>query len=291
MALAIAVAEPRIPAGGPGGNTQDVAIAIRGDAGTQTLRATLDAPPPTPFVSTGFPFTEGTRLWSFEADASSVDLRYLFPIRGTYVFGVDETRADGTRAALTQRVSVAEDPRVLRALAIFVIVLLAVGAIAGYVLAGGLVPAALAPCIAALALVAALGSPAIVRAHDAGAPRGAGPKTGSLWPVIANVAGPATFEVEARNVEDGKPLLRAVLPSRDGRLRLRLQFYDGAPHELRIRAVRLGSVVREWKLPIDVEAQQPPLGRRLWALFAMLAIVGLGYAAGTFTRLRTAAAR
>lgn len=59
----------------------------------------------------------------------------------------------------------------------------------------------------------------------------------------------------ARNLEDAKRLLHVALPTRDGRLRFGVQFYDGAQHELRIRALRGTTLLNEWKQAIEVEAQ------------------------------------
>ena len=290
LALTLVVTEPRIPAGGPGGNTHDAALSLRGEATTTHLRATLVAPPPTPLLSTGFPFTEGTPLWSFETDAARLDLRYLFPMRGSYALDVEETRAGGGIARRSETIAVPEDPRVLRADAIFAAALVAVGALVGFFLARGLTLRRIAPHAAASLAIAVLLIPALAGAMPMGAIH-AGPKTGTLWPVTASVVGRATFEIRARNVEDAKPLIDVAVRARDGRLHAGLQFYDGAAHELRIRATRDGKLLREWTQAIEVSAQAPPLGRRIWALVMMLAIFGVGYAAGTGVRLRAFAVR
>ncbi|GAC1311945.1 MAG: hypothetical protein NVSMB21_22000 [Vulcanimicrobiaceae bacterium] len=291
LAFGLAVSEPRVPAGGPGGNARDATISIRADRATTHLRATLVAPPATPWLSTGFPFSEATPLWSIESDAASLELRYLFPMRGTYAVRVDETRRDGAIRRETRTVAVPEDPTVLRTDAGFVALLLGVGAALGFALAGGLTRGRVAPHAAALALLATLAAPALAGAMPMGAGAAAGAKPGTTFPLVASVAGPAIFELRARNVEDDKPLLAVAVAARDGRLRAALQFYDGAAHAVRIRAMRDGRLVRAWRRSIAVASQAPPLGRRAWALALMLAIFAVGYFAGTGLRLRTARAR
>lgn len=287
LALSLAVSEPRIPAGGPGGNTHDASISIRGAAGTKHLQVTLVAPPATPLLSTGFPFTEGTPLFKIESDSSRLDLRYLFPMRGSYAFDVNETHEDGTSSRQSQTISVPEDPRVLQTDAIFVASLLAAGAFVGFFLAGGIALRRVAPHTVASLAFALLLAPAIAAAMPMGTAHAPGPRTGTLWPVIASVPGSATFEIRARNVEDEKPLVAVAVRANDGRLHMGLQFYDGAAHELRIRAVRDGKLLREWTRAIEVQAQAPPMGRRVWALVMMLAIFGVGYVFATVARTRT----
>jgi hypothetical protein len=273
------VSEPRIPAGGPGGNTQGAAIVIRGDQTTTHIHAALDAPPPTPFLSTGFPYTEGTRLWELDADGEQIELRYLFPIRGAYTFTLDETRADGTHLSQKKQIAVPEDPRTVSALVAFVMLLFGAGAVAGSVLAGN---AALQT--AALLCAALLSTSIPAYAFDIAAP-----KPGTLWPIVARAAGPTLFLVEISNVEEGKHVFHATLPSHDGRLHLKFQFYDGAPHVLAMLALRNRTLLQTWRKDITVDALPPPLGRRLWVFFEMLLVFALGYFTGVITRLRRAA--
>ncbi len=286
LALAISVSEPRIPAGGPGGNMHDATITIASAPATQQIDASLDAPAPTPLLSTGFPFTEGTRLWTIESDAPRMVVHYLFPMRGTYELAADATQRNGTHVRIARAIAVPEDPRVLRTLALFALVLLSVGTIAGYLLAAGVTLRTFVPYATTIVLLALVGVQASAMSMTSAGT--VGPKTGTLWTVAAAVPGPADFEVVARNVEDGKPLIRTTLPSRDGRLRMRLQFYDGAQHEVRVRAVRGGVILRTWTHTIVAQSQPPPLGRRLWVLAMMLAVVAVGYAAGGTLRVRRA---
>ena len=275
LAFAFTVSEPRIPAGGPGGNTHNSVIMIQGEPSTTRLHVSLDAPQATPLLSTGFPYTEGTRLWDIEADAAQIELHYLFPIRGTYTLNVDETHGNGMHSSFKKSIDVPEDPRTLCALAAFIAALFGAGAIAGSLLVSGV-----ALRTATLLCVALLATSIPAYAFDAAT------APGILWPVTARITGgdPSVFVVEVANVEENKQLFRATLPSRDGRLRLRFQFYDGAPHVLAMLALRDRMLMQTWRKNIQVNALEPPLGRRLWILFEMLSIFAAGYAAGAFAR-------
>lgn len=239
----------------------------------------LYAPPRTFWFSTDFPVVEGTPLLdgTVTLPAGVHETAMVLPIRGPYRF---ETRVEGPRgsASKTVRFDVNENPREKGYLAVFLGVLLLIGAAAGYLVSRASTPpgpAGLMVGLLSLGLMTAAG-PTAVHAHGAGDwdpetlreetgfhgttgervldvdlfPRPV--RVGELLSVRLRVRSPgdpdrahdhpdAVVRADARFVhaEGGLEMIRQAVFLEEGRARFDVQLFDGAPHYLVVDLYRV----------------------------------------------------
>jgi hypothetical protein len=109
-------------------------------------------PPPTPWFTTDFPITEGTQLLDLTGNAPTGEfqIQQVFPIRGNYQLNVDVTpMVAGAFAPIRQtlNLNVPENPLKLAYFPGLLALLLAIGAVGGWVIGGreALQPGEIAP--------------------------------------------------------------------------------------------------------------------------------------------------
>ena len=275
------------------------------------IRIHLYAPPKKTFFSTDFPWVEGTSLMSYAGYINNgrFAFQYIYPIRGIYRFDVDVGREpDHSMERHVLQVSVRENPEEGRNLFVLLALLSCLGIVSGRMIKkGSMVKKG---CLMWVVLGWTLGTPLKAYADHPGlkgeidahkvppvheevaqknmrlgltvAP-GVG-KVGMMNELVfkfTNSKGqplPNTlFEVILWHQEDAKPVFSTTVFAKDGFARLGFQFFDGAEHEVRVRAVNaVGSL--EVKKTIEVQALQPPLSTKfktvgyfvLWTFFSIL---------------------
>jgi hypothetical protein len=267
----------------------------------------LDTPPRPKFLNTDFPYVEGTTLLDLETVAPEGEVRFaaIYPIRGTYRFATRVTLPDGSTVETTPTLHIGENPAEVRNFLVLLALLFAFGLVSGWVI-GRERQAALA---AVLLLLLAL-SPGTALAHDPDEGgeghgeaitvsqtegplhatltvtpgRGAVGTLNSIAVRLTNPDGtPASGEATlvAWHLEDEMTVYRFHLPvGADGVARLKVQFFDGAEHELRLTARTRDGREVTLRTPIEVEGFSPPLWLKLRVLTLLLSVVAVGLVLG-----------
>ena len=276
------------------------------------LKLHVDAPPGNSFISTDFPLVEGTPLLDYEGvlPEGSLEFKYIYPIRGTYQFTVEAGRDEATASFQdTLTLTVSENSNEILNFIIFMILLLGLGLVAGFIIGRGARAQRLATAEAVLLfVVGSAGGPVeMVQAHGGGDVADAQPFTesGSNGDLTANYrmtpgAGrvgtlntltftatdaqngllPDTvFDITLWHIEDEKALFAATLYAPRGETALTFQFFDGAEHEVRVTASNaLGQV--ELNRVVEVEGIDPPLPVKLKATFYLVLVTFIGILIG-----------
>jgi hypothetical protein len=94
--------------------------------------------------------------------------------------------------------------------------------------------------------------------------------------------GPVEVQFHAVRLEDGASILAMTNRSVDGSYRFGAQFFDGAEHEVTIRAINPmdGSILAEQKTVVEVEGFHPPASVKLKTMAFLLAVIALGMTLG-----------
>ena len=290
------------------------------DAAGQPIRGAhvalrLEVPPRPKLLNTDFPYVEGTTLLDLETVAPEGEVRFaaIYPIRGTYRFETRVTLPDGTTAEATPTLHIRENPAEVRNFLVLVALLFAFGLVSGWVIGRG----RQATLAAGLLLLLAL-SPGTVLAHDPneGGEGHAEPITvsqaegplraalsvtpgrgavGTLNTIEARLTNPdgtptaGEVTLEAWHLEDEVTVYRFDLPvGADGVARLKVQFFDGAAHELRLTARTADGRQVTLRTPIEVEGFSPPLWLKLRVLALLLGVVAVGLILGFWLGSRPA---
>lgn len=97
-----------------------------------------------------------------------------------------------------------------------------------------------------------------------------------------SLKGPLEIQFHAVKLEDGVKILSLKSLSADGSYRFGVQFFDGANHEVTIQAINPdnGELLAEEKTVVEVEALHPPASAKIKTIAFLLALIGLGMAAG-----------
>jgi hypothetical protein len=278
------------------------------------LKLHVDAPPGNAFISTDFPLVEQTPLLHYEGTlpAGSLEFEYIYPIRGTYTFEVEAGRE---AAALSFKdnltLTLQENRSEVLNFVIFMIILLGLGIVAGFIIGRGSRAQRLATAGLGLLVVVGLGlagaSVKTVQAHGGGdgsdtpafsesatngdltVTYGMDPGAGRVGTlnILTFIATDAqqqlvpdsTFEVTFWHIEDEKPVFATSLYAPDGETALTFQFFDGAEHELRVVASNtLGTV--QLQRAVEVEGLDPPFLTKLKTTFYLALVTFIGVLIG-----------
>lgn len=269
----------------------------------------LDTPPRTRFITTDFPFVEGTTLVNLEAPLLEGELSFqtIYPIRGTYTFHTRVTLPDGQTVEASPTLSVREKPAEVRNILLLLGGLFAFGLVSGVIIGlTGHPGAAVAVALLAFWLTGGIAlahdpageesktpSEPITVIHEAEGLRATAtisPGSGAVGTLNEIAVRLTTAEgrpavghvtVEAIHLEDETPVYRFELPlEADGTARVSVQFFDGAEHELRFTAHAADGRNLAWQVPIAVKGFAPPLSVKLRSLAILLAPVALGLFVG-----------
>lgn len=275
------------------------------------VKMNVYAPRKNLFLSTDFPWVEGTHLMAYEGylEKGILDFDYIYPIRGKYRFDIE---AGPNPTSLSQIKSlgfvVHENPEELRNLMIFIALILGFGIMSGYIIGRGSRTAASMAGVILLFSVLWLGMPNNACAdhshgdHSQGASQrsplheevsssgmtlefsmnpGAG-KVGEINKLafmVKNSSGKlipdTTFEIKFWHIEDDKPVFFSNLFSQSGLENLNFQFFDGAEHEIRIKAMNAqGSILLNHR--IEVEAIHPPMRTKILTVIYFVIVIFVG---------------
>lgn len=274
------------------------------------VRIHVDNPARARLWNTDFPWVEGTPLLELDTWTTdgTVTWEMMYPIRGRYTFEVTAILPDGREMSGKGTLKLRENPAEVRNFLILVVLLISVGLGSGYWIGRGQythttsVALGLALTFLTFTPVAwAHGSPpqdSAVRTEDVQLSAQEGEKTanvtlspgtgrvGTMNTVRVQVqdsAGnplPAQVTVEAWHLEDEYTVYRFNLNIPDGETTLRMQFFDGAPHDLRFFITTADGTSFKLNTPIDVVGLAPPLYIKLRVLGFLLLPVLLGLVGG-----------
>ena len=272
------------------------------------LKLHLDAPSGNPFISTDFPIVEGTPLLDYEGilPEGSLEFEYIYPIRGTYNFKV-EAGQDAATASFqdTMSLRLSENGNEVLNFIIFVIILLGLGLVAGFIIGRGARAQRLATTGVILLVIGLTGtSVGRVQAHGGGDQADAEPFTesgsnGDLTTTLSMSPGmgqvgtlntltfkatdaqnelvpDTTFDVTLWHIEDEKAVFATTLYAPSGETALTFQFFDGAEHEIRVAANNAQGTA-ELQRAVEVEGFDPPLPTKLKTTFylALITLIGI----------------
>ncbi len=276
------------------------------------VRLKVDTPPHPRLFNTDFPWVEGTTLVEIESWVEDGTLTWdmVYPIRGKYTFTAEVTYPDGRQARATRTLTVHENPAEVRNFVVLIGLLLTLGLVAGYWIGRGHRPALAGSTVGGLLLVFLLITGPVALAHGSGPTNttqaqdvihlqatspeahldvevspGWG-RVGMLNTVrvrVLDAAGQpqaATVQVVAWHLEDDHPVYTFRVNAPEGEATVRLQFFDGAPHELRVQATPAQGGPLDVRAPIEVEGLAPPTWLKLRVLALLLVPLVLGLAVG-----------
>lgn len=279
------------------------------------LKLHMDAPPGNAFISTDFPIVERTSLLHYEGTLpeGSLEFEYIYPIRGTYTFEVEagrEAAAFSFKDNLT--LNLQENRNEVLNFVIFMIILLGLGILAGFIIGRGSRAQRLATAGIVLLVVAGLVGTSVDRVQ---AQHGHGEGDGSDTPAFSEsttngdltvtygmdpgagrvgtfntltftatdaqkeLVPDTTFAITFWHIEDEKPVFATTLYAPSGETELTFQFFDGAEHEVRVAASNtLGTV--QLQRVVEVEGLSPPLPTKLKTIFYLALVTFSGVLIG-----------
>jgi hypothetical protein len=267
----------------------------------------LDTPPSPEFLTTDFPWVEGTTLLDFAVEAPNGEVQFttMYPIRGTYTFQTQVTLPTGITFNDNSMLSIAESPKEMLNFFLLLFLLFSLGLISG-VIVGRWHRATLV----LFSLGSLLITSAITLAHNANQAK-SGPQikpltaqqtngpihaTLTITPGRGRVGTLNTVEVKlsttdgnpvpgevtlvAWHVEDEKPVYTLHLPVKDRPAQVQMQFFDGAEHELRLEATTSDKATVSLRIPIVVEALAPPFWLKIRIFVILMSVVVMGLLIG-----------
>ncbi len=276
------------------------------------LKLHLDAPSGNPFISTDFPIVEGTPLLAYEGilPEGSLQFEYIYPIRGTYHFDVEAGRDAATASFQdTLNLSLSENSNEILNFIIFLIILLGLGVVAGFIIGRGAKAQRLTTAGVILLIAVGLAGTSVgsVQAHGGGDTADAESFTesgsnGDLTAAYRMTPGAGrvgtlntltftatdaqnelvpdtTFDVTLWHIEDEKAVFATTLYAPSGETALTFQFFDGAEHEVRVAAHNAQGTV-ELQRTVEVEGLDPPLPTKLKTTFYLALITFIGILIG-----------
>ena len=266
----------------------------------------VDTPLGSPFLTTDFPWVENTSWLNMEAVATDGELEWkaIYPIRGTYTFETLVTLPDGTTVENALPLSINESPNELFNLVVLLAILLAFGILSGFVIGRGQRAA-----ITLLIVGLLSGMPVMAFAHGGdeveynyGEPLVVTQTEGDLQATLTiaegggRVGALTTLNVEladsngtpvdgnvtvtAWHIEDDLPVYNFYLPTEEGATAFKVQFFDGAEHDVRVEATTPGGQTIALSTPIEVEGFPPPMGTMIRSLLLLLSMVFVGLLVG-----------
>lgn len=273
----------------------------------------LVAPPPPALLHTDFPLVEGSTLLEVTEAAADGTLAFatIYPIRGRYTFHTEVTLPDGRTLSTAPTLDLHENPAERRNGLLLIAALGAFGLLSGLLLGWG----QRRTLLVGGALLAGLVLPGATAAHGPGGTHSDAPlvvteKAGLLHAELTITPGHgAVGELTALTVrlrepdgrpaegavtlgawhsEDGRPVATLHLPTSGGEATARLQFFDGADHELRVRARSQDGHEIALATPLTVVTASPPLALKLHTLGLLLLPVAGGLGLGIWLGLRPA---
>ncbi len=280
------------------------------------------APPRPSILSTDFPIVEETTLLELASDLrdGALTFDYLFPIRGTYAFDVTLSPVPGApdfaTTTLRQTMQLRENPTEVRNVWLLVIGLFGLGSFFGVVFARSAAARGELPGSAILLVIVLLTSGGVATRVEASeapgppvAPEAAGwtlqlhptpgqatvghivqlaitlTKEGAIFPHATEIA------IDVYHEEDEKTIFQTTILARNGKSSQGLQFFDGAPHQVTVRARPAGTdhatmTPLKAVLHMDVIGVQPPLAVRLRTLALFIGVLIVGMLVGFVVPLR-----
>jgi hypothetical protein len=254
----------------------------------------LDAPEPGWF-STDFPLVEGSRLLEMRLPVRQgrAEWKYLFPIRGQYRLTVEYTAFDGKKAVRTFALGIREDKQKWFFLAIFSLLLFAVGAVAGRIFTGPRSgPAGLVVLVAGL--IAATGAAEAQEAERGGQfgwlevdPAVVGKLTKVRWRLAGEAdteARPVLLTLTIAHLEKGKTVFSVERLPVEKEFAMDFQFTDGTEHRVSAIAYMSGGRMLRTEQNVSVTAIEPPARAVIPAIGFFLAVIALGLGVGRWSR-------
>jgi hypothetical protein len=267
------------------------------DRGVAKLR--LDAPRPNRIFSTDFPIVEGTRLFDLNLPlkAGRAELKYMFPIRGVYRLAVDISSEGATMATQNLEFKVRENGRKWLFLSMFLVLLFAIGWIAGRIFSGlGPAAAKMVLLLAGAAIVCfAHAQPGASQSADALLeirPATVGKLTHVTWRLpeqLASAAGTAALTLSIFHLEKEKTLFAVERLPVQREFSMDLQFFDGAEYRITALAEVSGRAPIRSEQRVSVTGIEPPPTAMIPALILFVAVMAAGLGAGRWSKLRGAA--
>jgi hypothetical protein len=271
--------------------------------GRVTVR--LEAPKRGWFLSTDFPWVEGSRLleMSLPLRQGRAEWKYLFPIRGEYRLSVEFTALDGRNAAKIFPIEIRENKQKWFFLGIFSLALFVLGVMAGRIFTARTSRAG--ELTAGLVLLLGIFTAAIQIAGAQEAERGGqfgwleidpaivGKPSKVRWRLAGDAnAGnqPVLLTLTITHLEKTKTVFSVERQPVEREFGMDFQFTDGAEYRIAAIAYITGGQMIRTEQNISVTGVKPPARAMIPAIGLFLGVITLGLAVGRWSRLVTSRA-
>ena len=299
-------ASPRLELLHPYSDPATLTLLVTGNDGRPVGQGSaairLDAPKLGRFFSTDFPLVEGSRLMEMTLPLrqGKAEWKYLFPIRGEYLLGVDFIAPDGRKASKTFTFRIRESKQKWFLLGGFSLALFLLGAVAGRILtsSGSHYTKGFAAC-----LLLGVGGLLSLMENAAGQATWRGEQFGWLEIAPATVGKPSRVRWRLggdEQTDKSMALLTLTIahPEKDkivfalerlpvaGEFAMNFQFTDGAEYRVAALAYVAGRPMLRTEKNVAVTAVEPPARAMIPALSFFVAIIALGLAVGRWSKRR-----